>query len=405
MKLRWSALIVFALLARGLAQAPASVTVNVSESGGMRRTQFPVTARVPLPRAALTDPANVRLLLGQTEVASQPAADARWPDGSIQWLAVDFNATIGPLESQAYTLQYGAGVKSDAAARGLAVAEDGDGIQVGNIRFNRSGLPLVASVKYRDEAIGTGPNGLSVVDTAGTSRDLSSADGLKTEIVKRGPLSVVIRYSGSIRLESGTAPFTLTTEMPNSKSWVKLSASVSDPSRRIREIVLATPLALGPLPWVWDFGTTRWTYGSMRNPADSVVMTHVRSASGAEWTVANGPKGREQTYETSRADRSAFAGWGHVQSGKEVVAFAIEGVPSRQGTYRVALSGDGQTTFGFAAASPQTSHELTVFQHYVSTPVQIGAATSPAAILSPLTAVCERDQYTRAGVPVPAGVR
>jgi hypothetical protein len=389
------------------AQSPRSVSLHVTEAGGIRRTQFPVTARIPFPQGVLRDAANIKLLLNQTEVAVQAAPESRWPDGSVQWVTLDLNVTIGPTESQTYSVQYGEGVKSEVPARGLMIVDEADAIQIGNLRFSKSGAPLLASVKYRDEAIGPGSNGVVVTDAAGTAHDLTAVDGLKVEIVKRGPLVALLKYSGSIRLDAGAiAPFVLTVEMPNSKSWVKLSTSVSDPARRVRGVAVQLPLSLGALPWVWDFGTARWTYGSLRGATDSVVMTDtVTSAGAAEWSVTTGPKGREQVYETSRPDGATFAGWGHIQSAKEVVAYAIEGLRTRPGSYRIAVDGGGQGSFQFAPSMPQTQHELTVYVHFVSTPVQIGAATSPAAILSPLVALCDREQYVKSGVTVPPGVR
>lgn len=408
MKWLCAALVSFSAAIVATAQAPPpSIPLHVSEVGGIRRTQFPVTARIPFPRGVLKDPANVRLLNNQTEVAGQAMAEARWPDGSVQWLSLDLNVTIGPNESQTYSLQYGEGVRAEAAARGLTVTEDADAIQVGNMRFNKSGSPLIASVKYRDEAIGSGANGLTVKDAAGTIHDLTTAENVKAVIVKRGPLVVSLNYSGSIRLDKDVkAPFSLTVEMPNSKSWVKLHAAVDDPTQAIRDLAINVPLTLGPFPWVWDFGTTRWTYGSMRAATDSVVMSDTVGATATgEWTVSSGPKGREVAAETSGPDAASFGGWGHVQGAKEVVAYAIEGVKTRRGTYRVALDGSGQTTFQVSAPAAQAKHELTVYAHFVSTPVQIGAATSPAAILSPLFATCEREQYVKSGVAVPPSVR
>src|SRR5262245_42573755 len=89
--------------------APSSIPLHVTEEGGIRRTQFPVTAHMPLPRGVLRDPANVRLLGNQTEVPEQATVETHWPDGTVQWLAVDLNVTIGPNESQTYSLQYGEG--------------------------------------------------------------------------------------------------------------------------------------------------------------------------------------------------------------------------------------------------------------------------------------------------------
>ena len=403
-----AALVSFSAAIVATAQAPPpSIPLHVSEVGGIRRTQFPVTARIPFPRGVLKDPANVKLLNNQTEVAGQAMAETRWPDGSVQWLSLDLNVTIGPNESQTYSLQYGDGVRAEATARGLTVTEDADAIQVGNMRFNKSGSPLIASVKYRDESVGSGANGLTVKDATGMVHDLTTAENVKAEIVKRGPLVVVLNYSGSIRLDKNVkAPFSLTVEMPNSKSWVKLHAAVDDPTQAIRDLAINVPLALGPFPWVWDFGTTRWTYGSMRTATDSVVMSDTVGATATgDWTVSSGPKGREVAAETSGPDAASFGGWGHVQGAKEVVAYAIEGVKTRRGTYRIAIDGSGQTTFQVSAPAPQAKHELTVYAHFVSTPVQIGAATSPAAILSPLFATCEREQYVKSGVPVPPSVR
>jgi hypothetical protein len=408
MKWLCAALVSFSAAIVATAQAPpSSIPLHVSEVGGIRRTQFPVTARIPFPRGVLKDPANVRLLSNQTEVAGQAMAESRWPDGTVQWLSLDLNVTIGPNESQTYSLQYGDDVRTEAAARGLTVTEDADAIQVGNMRFNKSGSPLIASVKYRDEAIGSGANGLTVKDAAGTIHDLTTAENVKAVIVKRGPLVVSLNYSGSIRLDKDVkAPFSLTVEMPNSKSWVKLHAAVDDPTQAIRDLAINMPLTLGPFPWVWDFGTTRWTYGSMRAATDSVVMSDTVGATATgEWTVSSGPKGREVAAETSGPDAASFGGWGHVQGAKEVVAYAIEGVKTRRGTYRIAIDGSGQTTFQVSAPAPQPKHELTVYAHFVSTPVQIGAATSPAAILSPLFATCEREQYVKSGVAVPPSVR
>jgi hypothetical protein len=173
-----------------------------------------------------------------------------------------------------------------------------------------------------------------------------------------------------------------------------------------RKIALRTPLALGPLPWVWDLGTPRWTYGALRAVTDSVAFEHIDGRGTSEWKVETTANGRTQPYETSRPADAAFAGWGHLQGGREVVAFAIaRPAASTPGTYRMSASGSGNTAFEFAPAAPQTTHTLTVYQHYVSSPVQIGAATSPAAILSPLRVIGDREQYIKSGVAPPAGAR
>lgn len=204
-----------------------------------------------------------------------------------------------------------------------------------------------------------------------------AASDLTFAIVKRGPLVVSARYTGTIAAGGAMLPFIVTLEMPSSKSWVKLSAAVTDPAKTLRGLQLSTPLALGPLPWVWDFGTSRWTYGQLRNAADRVAF--VKSAGASDWTVTTTANGRDQLAEAGNGTTTPFAGWAHLQGGKEVVAFAIENAATHQGGTTIEFTGDGQSRIVMTGTT-----SLTVYEHFVSVPVQIGAATAPPAILSPL---------------------
>jgi len=361
--------------------------IEVSETAGIRRTEYPVTARVELPRGALRDASNARLKLTE-DVVAQFAAETAWDDGSVRALSVDFNVSLGPAERRRYTLEFGPDVKSTApAGRGLSVTEEADGIQVGSIRFGRSGSPLVLGANYvKMNFIGTGQNGISVTDAAGTQHDLSSVQDAKLDIVKRGPLKVLLRYTGRLPLDqANAAPFVVTVEMPNSKSWLKTSAVVQDPSRRIRTIAFDSPLAFSALPLTWDFGTENGTYGAFRNATDAAVLTQTVNQKGAAgWMVKTGPQGGTlNDYESSPNGRAA-SGWGHLLDARGAVAFGFADFAREQGVYRIALGGNGQASFSFEPSRPGTEHRLTVYQHFVSTPVPIGAATSPTAMLSPL---------------------
>ena len=373
--------------AAGLAaQTAHTLGIRVTETAGIRRVSFPVNARVLLPQAVVRAADNARLVLNGKEVAAQYSAETRWPDGSVEWLNVDYNASIGPDESVRYELEYGEGVHAAEAPRGLSVAGEADAIQVGGIRFSRSGSPLMLSVKYRGEEIGHGLNGLFVTDEAGLRHDVSSAQLVETEVLKSGPLFAVIRYSGNIVIDSGyQVPFALKVEMPNSKTLVKITAVVIDPAKRIRELAIETPLAFGALPWVWDFGTSRWTYGSLRAVTDSVTLTNT----GNDWTVVTGGADKEQLYERPGITSAGRVFWGHIQDAKEAVAFALESTPEQTGDWRVKIEGGGQISFRYVERTPVTQHRIAVYEHFVTTPVQIGAATSPSAILNPLTVAIE----------------
>lgn len=364
-----------------------SLDLRVEETAGIRRTTYPAGTRIHLDRGVLSDPAHARLLSNGKEVAAQFGAESAYPDGSVQWLTVDFNASIGPRESDIYQLEYGGDVKTEVAARGLSVAQDAGGIQVGNARFKATGAPLLLSVKYRQEVIGQGPNGFALIDTGGIAHDASTAENVKMEIVKRGPLLAALRYTGDVRLAKDYAVgYATTVEMPNSKSWMKVTTAIADAGRRVRELSFHTPLALGAQPWTWDYGTGSWSYGVLRTATDSVTLSQfVGTQQATKWEIRTGAKGQEQSYEMSGGRRPSVAeGWGHVQDPKEAIAFAVPDFGAEAGNYSITIDGDGQLSYRFAPARPLPHLQLTVYQHFVSTPVQIGAATSPVAMLNPL---------------------
>jgi hypothetical protein len=166
---------------------------------------------------------------------------------------------------------------------------------------------------------------------------------------------------------------------------VKYSAIVDDPAKRIRGIAFHSPVSFGGFPWLWDFGTGSWTYGSFRNASDRVTLTQVVGPSAEQWKIETGPKGQEQLYETAAGARSKIAqGWGHFQDGREVIAFGFDKFGQEPGTYTVTFNARGRETFQLLPAQPQTHHELAVYQHYVGSPTPIGAVTSPASMLNSL---------------------
>lgn len=198
----------------------------IEETAGIRRTRYPVNVRVPFPQGALARPDEVRLLLGDEEIPGQFFSSSNWPDTSVQWLALSFNASIGPLETRTYRLEYGPGVGAGAKPeRPLILVDESGVVQVGRVHFTKTGSPLFRSVGYRGQVIGSGLNGFTVEDTSGTIYELGGNISVTSETIRSGPLYVEFRYSGRIMLRGGIeTPFVVTVEMPNSKSWVKTTA-------------------------------------------------------------------------------------------------------------------------------------------------------------------------------------
>jgi hypothetical protein len=101
--------------------------------------------------------------------------------------------------------------------------------------------------------------------------------------------------------------------------------------------------------------------------------------------VQTGAAGKLQPYERSAPSAPPLAyGWGHLVDARGAVAFAIDRFGRQAGVYSLAVNGQGHASFTFEPASPAAEHHLVVYQHFVSVPVPIGAATSPASMLTPL---------------------
>lgn len=371
------------------AQGPAAVTISVRETAGIRRTEYPVGTVVSWPRGAVSETARLRLAAGDTAIVAQFTPITRWEDGSLRQVAVDFNTSIGAGETRSLTV----GVASETAPvapapprNALVVTEETDRVAVGNVRFGRQPWPLLASVAYRGEIIGSGANGITLTDDSGAAQAFGSTNEVRAEVIKPGPLLAVIRYAGRVALAGGAvATVTLTCEMPNSKSWIKVTADVLDPDRRLRAIRFETPFALGAFPWTWDMGTDSGTYGAFRNAAEIAVLTQRLTGTTPSWQVETGSASDLRIYEQSMPSRSlSAAGWGHLVDARNAIAFAVDRFGRVPGAQTIRVSGDGHLTVDLHLARPSTRHRLTVYEHFVATPVPIGAATSPAAMLQPL---------------------
>lgn len=386
----------------GLAMEPLTAQDGVTtrvfhlrETVGIRRTEYPATVTVQLPKGALADAGHARVMNNSQELPAQFTARSSWDDGSVQTLDVDLNASLNPEEDRRFELQFGPSVTPAAKVdRGALTVEDQpDSLIVGKLKIAKSGSPLLSSASFRGEGIGRGANGLTITDTNGKRYDLSKAQTPSLEVVKNGPLVVLLKYTASIALDETTSvPVELLMEMPNSKTWLKTTATVTDRSRRLKDVAIERPYAWSGFPVLWDFGTDSGTYGVFRTATDQVTLTQTVGAGGASgWKVESGPLNQRRVLETAAGARSKNAnGWGHLQDGAAAVAFAFARFGRDAGTYTIAFTGAGQSTYRFAPAAPPTQHQVTLYEHFVATPVAVGAATNPTAMLTPLSVTVER---------------
>jgi len=105
------AAVALALLLAGSQAHSASVALTIEEPSGVARKGWPVTSGVPLPAGALKDPTKARLIALGRELPLQTEVLAKWPDGSVKWLLLDFQMDLRPEQKAALRLDYGPRVK------------------------------------------------------------------------------------------------------------------------------------------------------------------------------------------------------------------------------------------------------------------------------------------------------
>lgn len=108
-----------------------------------------ITGGVPLPRGAVTDPANVRLQRDGADIPVQTKTVGYWPDGSIMWLlltfppeggevagavgtgdALQFDVTRRDGSREEFTLLYGGDCRAGTPVRALSAAQENETVRI-----------------------------------------------------------------------------------------------------------------------------------------------------------------------------------------------------------------------------------------------------------------------------------
>lgn len=329
----------------------APLEFTVTETAGLRRFGYPVTASLEAPQGALRDAAMGRLLDAKGKrVAAQFTVMSKWPDGSVRGLDVDFTSSIGPKGTDTYCVELSGGT-AQPGGRGLGVTETADEITVASNaiahKIRRDGKPLLTSII----------NGKTeFVASDGITTTLASG---KAEVLKRGPFNVTVRLGA------------VTLEYVSSKSWVKITQRAAKPTLLAVDAHFAFPEP----PVLWDFGVESWLYGYFRKPNEALVLR--QDAVG--WRVLTGVAEPSSIYASGKR----CEGWGHLADKQRVVAFGMADFGAG-GEPAFRLGADGR----FRGAALR--QELTVYFHVVGQPVQVTALTSPPSMLAPLVVTVKK---------------
>ena len=187
------------------AAVPERLALTVRNSSGAVRQASTVRSGVPFPQGVLGSSRNMRLLAPSgSEVPLQTRTLGRWPDGSVKWALVDFQADV-PASSE-YTLEYGSSVSQDTFESPLRVTEDENEVTVETgrlqIRWDRSEFSPFSEMTRGGESYVDGSE-LVVKSADGREYRSANAKAQTLEVEESGPVHCIVRVEGSHVSEDG----------------------------------------------------------------------------------------------------------------------------------------------------------------------------------------------------------
>lgn len=389
--------IVFFSLASGallLAQNTAPLELQLRETAGIRRFEYPLAVKLPsdrvpaeFRRAVVRDGQRVRS--AQVRLQEGPGPQSGW------WL--DFNIDLLPFEQRTVALEFEVGEKRESSTgRGWSVVEREDEVQLGNDpyitwRVRRSPQNWLASVKVPEfEHVRSEGNRFVLMDRAGHRHVLGSAgDEVEMQILRSGPLAVVIGYQ--VRVTQGPLADCRSAIMltfPLAKSWVEIDWRIEDARRAVAAHAIEVAQQLDPPtpanPTLVDYGASTLVYLALA-PGQAAELHGGRGQSGstdrAPWTVLKGAKDQLEPYVDGGSTAPHPAeGWAHVMDRTRCVAAAVANF-SESDVLRVDAEGllHVRRTVDENSEEP-TTHTLRTWLHFIGFPPQQTAATSPQSM-------------------------
>ncbi len=191
-----------------------AVKLTVEERSGIARVSEPVTCGVPFAESAVYSADSLVLLRGISPVPVEIREVSRWPDGSLRWVHLDFQASVEPWEKVRFSLEKGpaqplaSSLEVKRTARGFTVETGKIQVEVRKRAFNVFNRVLLAGENgdYVQELVAPHNRGLAA--WAGGGEYLSANDQASTlRVESSGPMRVVLRAQGALKNSSGNKLF------------------------------------------------------------------------------------------------------------------------------------------------------------------------------------------------------
>jgi hypothetical protein len=384
-----------------------SRSFRVKETAGLRRFGYPVFTMLP---GELAGP-NFRLERDGKPVSAQfRSIDLGQGKSGV---ALDFNSSPGPLETEIFTVTSGADVEpGPEPSKGMRVErpQHAGANEVVWAVTNGSGLTYEVDARLSRFLRSVSNAGLDFIGSGGASlRALggkSSSEGLfsnpsghgaggepfSVTVVREGPLAVALRSSGFGRIEGSRLPMVVDMTFPSSKSWIEVSWTIEDDTGVVAGLDMTCSLRVESSPVLVDLGASNTVYGQLKAGELFELIGSNDPAlrpGGVPWFITRILSGnRSPLAQAVTAQSPPAEGWAHSMDKSRCTALAVADF-GRTARDAIVCSGDGHLGIMRRFANhgmdpPKGLKSLRFWLHFVTNPVQIGAATSPQAMLSPL---------------------
>ena len=182
------------------------VQVEVESPDGTPRLHEPVSCGIPWPRGALRQTARLKLLDEEGRVVALQARTLdRWPDDSVRWALLDWQADIAAKATAMYRLEIGHEASGEVGSRKVQTSQQAArlSIDTGVAQFSiRAGgaFPFESVTVASRPAIDAARTRFTVVDESGhTFQPLLE----RVELVEQGPLRSAVKLEGRLVREGG----------------------------------------------------------------------------------------------------------------------------------------------------------------------------------------------------------
>ena len=197
----------------------AEFPLTVREPAGIARHHAPITSGVPFGKGELRSADAITLLTTGTKPAAMPLQTevlARWADGSIKWLLLDFQADLPANKTTTFVVKYGPGVTRPPVTNPIVITDGYEGMSVdtGRLRMHldrKNFRPLTAIWLDRNEdGRYTDEERITHADSPGLS--LPTPDGnqfhahrspIQITREQQGPLRTCLKLKGTHKNENG----------------------------------------------------------------------------------------------------------------------------------------------------------------------------------------------------------